>query len=127
LNAYAFVNFVVALLLSIGLLAAGKTMGGGELAVLVLLMLWALLNVGGIFEHRRWAFSSELLRLPVTAAVLAVALPANSWHGPLQAGLALSAAGLALWLFRHRGELEGGLAAERVMEAAASGIIADES
>jgi len=60
------------------------------------LVLWALLNLGGIFDHRRWALPSELLRLPVTAALLAVRLPSGSWLAPAQGGLALAV--LASWL-----------------------------
>ena len=80
LNAYAFVNFVGALVLAVVLLAAGGTMGRGEVAVLVVMVLWGLLDVGGIFEHRAWALASELLRLPVTAVLLAAGLPEGGWR-----------------------------------------------
>ncbi len=108
LNVYAFVNFVVALLLAVGLLAAGKTMGGGELAALAVLVLWALLDVGGLFERRPWALPSELVRLPVTAVALAIRVPASSWRGAVLSGLVLVVVGLALCLLWHRGEFEGG-------------------
>jgi alkylglycerol monooxygenase len=107
LNAYAFVNFVVALLLAIGALANGKSMAGRELVALALLVLWALLDIGGIFERRAWALRSELLRLPVTAVVLAIGLPDGPWHLHAQACLAVSVAGLVLWLLWNRGELGG--------------------
>ena len=61
--------------LAVGLLAAGRSLARGELVVAAVLVLWALLNIGGIFDHRRWALPSELLRLPVTAAALAARLP----------------------------------------------------
>src|SRR4029077_19864800 len=79
LNAYALAQFVTALLLAVGLLAAGTSLPRGELVVAAVLVLWALLNIGGIFDHRRWALPSELLRLPVTAATLAARLPDGSW------------------------------------------------
>ncbi len=106
LNAYGLVNFVLALLLAVGVLAAGKSMGGGELAAFVLVVLWAMLNIGGIFERRRWVLPSELIRLPVTAAVLAVASPETSWRGAALAGLGLSVVALGLWLLWYRGGLQ---------------------
>ena len=64
-----------------GLAPGGRTAGGGQVAWPAaswprsrVLVLWALLNIGGIFDHRRWALPSELLRLPVTAAALGRAL-----------------------------------------------------
>ena len=53
-------------------------------------MLWALLNLGGIFENRLWAFASELLRLPVTAILLAAKVPAGAWLTFTRAGLAVA-------------------------------------
>ena len=50
----------------------------GEVAVGVGLVLWALLNLGGIFEQRTWALASEFARLPVTAVLLAAKLPAGA-------------------------------------------------
>ena len=82
-------------------------MGGGELAVFAALVLWALLNVGGVFEHRRWALPSELMRLPVTAGLLATRLAESSWRGLALWGLVLVVMGLALCLLWHRGEFEG--------------------
>ena len=107
LNAYVLVNFVVALLLAVGLLAAGKSLAGGEIAAGVLLVLWALLNIGGIFEHRRWAFPSELLRLPVTAVILAGRLPAGPWHSFAQVGLVVAIVANMLWLLKYRGQFDG--------------------
>ena len=107
LNAYVLVNFVAALLLAVWLLVAGKSLAGGEIAAGVLLVLWALLNIGGIFEHRRWAFPSELLRLPVTAAIVAGRLPEGPWQGSIQVGLVLATAANMLWLLKYRGQFDG--------------------
>ena len=117
LNAYVLVNFVGALLLAVGLLAAGKSLARGELAVVAAAVLWALLNFGGIFDHRRWAFPSELVRLPVTAAILATRLPEGSWRIPALASLVLSALAMTLWLLRYRGHFDGApQAVSRVIE-----------
>jgi hypothetical protein len=107
LNVYAFVNFVGALFLAVGLLAGGRSLARGELALLAVLVLWALLNVGGIFDHRRWAFASELLRLPVTAAVLGFRLVGGSSPVAGRLGLAFAAAFLMSWLLLYRREFDG--------------------
>ena len=83
LNAYALVNFVAALLLAVGLLAAGKSLARGELGDgRRCSCCGRCSNIGGIFDHRRWALPSELLRLPVTAAVLAARLPEGVCAAP---------------------------------------------
>jgi hypothetical protein len=102
LNVYALAQFVAALLLAFGLIAAGKSLARGEVIVAAVLVLWALLNIGGIFEHRRWALISELLRIPVTAALVAVKLPDGSWLLTAQAGLAMAVAAIWLFLLSHR-------------------------
>jgi hypothetical protein len=88
------------------LLAAAKTMEQGEVAVLVVLVLWGPLNVGGIFEHRAWALASELLRLPVTGIALALALSGAAWHGVWFFGLVAVVTGFLFCLLWRRGEFE---------------------
>jgi sterol desaturase/sphingolipid hydroxylase (fatty acid hydroxylase superfamily) len=107
LNAYAFLHFAGALLLAVGLLAAGKSLPKSELAVAAALVLWALLDIGGIFDHRRWALPAELLRLPVTAAILGARLPEGSWQSPAQWGLALAVFAMWLFLLKHCREFDG--------------------
>lgn len=107
LNVYALLHFVAALLLAVGLLVAGKSLRPHELVVLAALVLWAVLNIGGIFDHRRWALPSELVRLPATAAVLATLLADGSWRVPAQASLALAVAALWLFLLTYRREFDG--------------------
>ena len=66
LNAYALAQFLAALLLACGLMAVGESLGRGDVIVSAVFVLWALVYLGGIFERRRLALFSELLRLPVT-------------------------------------------------------------
>jgi sterol desaturase/sphingolipid hydroxylase (fatty acid hydroxylase superfamily) len=107
LNAYVLAHFVGALALAVGILVADGSMARGTLFVPAALVLWALLNTGGILDHRRWAFPSELLRLPVTAAALAAWLPKSPWRAPAQAALALSVLAFSLWLLYYRHEFDG--------------------
>ncbi len=107
LNVYVVVNFVGTLLLAVALLAAGKSLGRGELAVVAAAVLWALLNLGGIFDHRRWAFPSELLRLVVTAAVLGGKLPNGPTLVAGQLSVALVAAFMVIWLLLYRHHFDG--------------------
>jgi hypothetical protein len=69
-------------------------------------VLWALLNIGGIFEHRPWALVSELVRLPVTAGLFALKLPDGSWLVAVQAGLAMAVVALWLFLLSHRHQFD---------------------
>ena len=106
LNVYAFVNFVMALVLAVGLLAAGKTMSRGGLALHAGLVLWALVDIGGIFERRRWVLASELLRLPLTAIVLGIGLGQGLWRGPALSGLVITVVAMAVFLLAYRREFD---------------------
>jgi hypothetical protein len=75
LNAYALVQFAGALPTTVGLMAAGESLPRGELVVGAVLVLWALLNIGGSFDQRPWGLPSEPLRLPVTGLALGSQLP----------------------------------------------------
>jgi len=107
LNAYALAHFVAALLVAIVLLAAERSLAPVRLVVAAVLVLWALLDIGGIFDHRRWALPSELIRLPVTALALAATLPDGPWLAPARAGLVLAVVGLWLFLLQYRGQFDG--------------------
>jgi hypothetical protein len=69
-------------------------------------VLWALLNIGGIFDHRRWALYSELLRLPAMAALVGSRLPVGSWLGAANAGLAMAVVALWLFVLRYRHQFD---------------------
>jgi alkylglycerol monooxygenase len=107
LNAYAFTHFVGTLALAIGLLATARSLSRGELVLPAALVLWSLLNIGGIHDHRRWALPSELLRLPVMAGILAAWLPDRPWLAPAQASLALAVAASWLCLLIYRRQFDG--------------------
>jgi alkylglycerol monooxygenase len=107
LNAYVLAHFVGTLALAIGLLATAKSFSRGELVLPAALVLWALLNIGGILDHRRWALPSELLRLPVIAATLAGWLPSGPWLAPAQASLALAVVASWLCLLIYRRQFDG--------------------
>jgi hypothetical protein len=106
LNAYAVVHFVAALLLAVALLAAENSWARGELFVAAALVLWALLDIGGIFDHRRWALPSEIIRLPVTAVLLAAKLPESSWRAPAQWGVAAAVVAMWIYLFDRRRQFD---------------------
>ncbi len=104
LNVYALAHFVVALVAAFGLLAAGgRSLTRGELVIAAVLVLWALLNIGGIFERRLWALFSELVRLPVTSALVAVRLHEIAWLSP---GLAFAVVAFWLYLLGFRREFD---------------------
>jgi sterol desaturase/sphingolipid hydroxylase (fatty acid hydroxylase superfamily) len=107
LNAYALAHFAGALPMTGVLMAAGTSHARGGLFVLAVLVFWALLNIGGIFDHHRWALPSEILRLPVTAAALAARLPDGSWLAPAQGGLALAVVASWLCLLAYRRQFDG--------------------
>jgi alkylglycerol monooxygenase len=107
LNAYALAHFVGILPLTVGLMAQGKSLARGELIVGAGLALWALLNLGGIFDHSRWALPSELVRLPVTAVILASRLPDTSWRVPVQMGLVLAVVASWLCVLVYRRQFDG--------------------
>jgi hypothetical protein len=102
LNIYAMAHFVAALGLAVGLLAVSKSLPRGDLVVAAALVLWALMNIGGIFDHRPWALASELVRLPATAAAAAAVLPDNPLRAPAQVALALAVVALGIWILSYR-------------------------
>ncbi len=107
LNLYGLLHFVAVIPMTVGLMSAGGAPHRFEVVVGAVLVLWALLDLGGIFDHRRWALASEVLRLPGTAAALAARLPDNAWRTPVQAALALVVVASWLCLWAYRREFDG--------------------
>jgi hypothetical protein len=107
LNIYALAHFVAIIPMTVGLMGAGESIPRVQAAAVASLVLWALLNLGGIFDHRRWALPSELLRLPATAAALALRLPDVPWRSPAQTALAMAVVASWLCLLAYRREFDG--------------------
>jgi hypothetical protein len=101
LDLYALGHFVAVLPMTVGLMAAADSLPRAEVAGGAMLVLWALMNLGGIFDHRRWALLSESLRLPATAVAVGARLPDVSWRTPVLAGLALAVVASWLCLLPH--------------------------
>jgi alkylglycerol monooxygenase len=107
LDFYALAHFVAILPMAVGLMAAAESLPRIEVAGGAALVLWALLNLGGIFDHRRWAFPSELLRLPATAAAVASRLPDAPWLTAVLTALALAVGASWVCLVAYRREFDG--------------------
>jgi alkylglycerol monooxygenase len=100
-NVYGLVHFVAALLLAFGLMAIGASLSVGQRILLSGLALWALVTIGGIFERRRWALFAELLRLPVSAGVVAVLMPDPTAAVPVSLAIAVVVSWLVLLKYRR--------------------------
>jgi alkylglycerol monooxygenase len=107
-NAYALFQFVITLLAAFGVLAAGQSLSRGALAMAAVLVLWALLNIGGIFERRSWVLYSELARPAVAAGVITSRLPFLSWRFAAVAIMASVSTGWWLYLRRYGDPVPGG-------------------
>ncbi len=107
LDLYALVHFFAILPMTVGLMAAAGSLPRAEVAAGAVLVLWTLLNLGGLFDHRRWAPVSECLRLPATAVAVGPRLPDVPWRWPALAGLALAVAASWLCLIVHRRVFDG--------------------
>lgn len=67
--AYAVLQFVGALLLTVLLLFLGEAISLAEELALAFLVAWTLVNVGAMFERRSWLVAAELLRLAALGGV----------------------------------------------------------
>jgi len=63
LNLYASLHFFPILLLATGFLLAEGAMAAEQRALAAVLIFWTLLNLGGIFESRKWLPWSEYYRI----------------------------------------------------------------
>ena len=107
LNVYAFVQFGGALVLSLLVGHWEKTWSVNRLVIPALFIMLTTLNLGGIFERRRWALASELGRTVMVAAA-AIAWLFTSVSAEFTTAIALIAAavGSCLWLWAYRDEFE---------------------
>jgi alkylglycerol monooxygenase len=102
LAAYAFAQFVVALVAAFLLLQRADSVSVGPALVAAFFVAVALAGVGGIFERARWAGTLETAR-QLTVAAACVVLLSRATLPPLlpAAGLIFAAISLAV-LLRHR-------------------------
>jgi sterol desaturase/sphingolipid hydroxylase (fatty acid hydroxylase superfamily) len=107
LDLYVLAHFTAMVPITVALMAAGEGPIGAEVALGAVLVLWALADLGGIFERRRWALPSELARLPLTAAALSARLPEAPWRLPAVAGLATAVLASWLCLLAYRRAFDG--------------------
>jgi alkylglycerol monooxygenase len=99
LNLYVFVHFVAALVLSVLLLNWENQMSLRNLVLPSVLVLWTLVNIGGIFEGKKWTLPSELVRLAAAALGTFVSLATDRTLGLVAIGAGLVS---AAWLFSYR-------------------------
>lgn len=103
MNLYVLAQFIVTLVISVGVLDLGdQKQPLWLIAGPALLVLWSVANLGGILDRRRWALWSEIARLvglPLAAALW--------WRGaeqmmPLVTASAIFSAVSLGWLTRYR-------------------------
>lgn len=68
-HTYIFIQFVVVLGISTGIIFGEKAMTWLQLAALSAYVTLALVNLGALFESRNWVTTSEWLRFPLTIAL----------------------------------------------------------
>ncbi len=113
LTTYVITQFTLTLVISVMFLSSYKQLPGSVLIALAVWIIWGLTNIGAIYERRRWAMPSELLRLGASLAgclVWQVGLVSGETLPNVQT-IALPAAGgfviLAAWLWMYRKEFTG--------------------
>jgi len=95
---YALLHFALLVALTIALGFFEGSVGLETKALAIALVVWGILNLGGLFEGRAWAFRSEVLRV-VASPLLPLALLGGAEAWVLSAAFALGAP-LALRLTR---------------------------
>jgi hypothetical protein len=104
--AYALGQFVVTLVASIRILALSRTLPLHQNLALVFYVALTLMNIGALFEGRRWAFSLEAARLATSLGIAAVLGATGGVPLPLAvSGAAYAALSLAMlaWARRYAG------------------------
>lgn len=78
LNYYIFFHKVLILTGTTLYLFSSERFGWSENVFFGLLIIWSLLNLGAMFEMKKWIVASEILRLIVVAATLTVVIDFNN-------------------------------------------------
>ncbi|HEY9723864.1 MAG TPA: sterol desaturase family protein [Oscillatoriaceae cyanobacterium] len=103
LAAFATAQFVPAIAATVFLPTVGP--GLAPKLALALLLVWTLVDVGGLFEGKAWALGAEFARLG------AIALMAVLWPGlpmPVQIGVLCASAAMTVWLLMLRSRFSQG-------------------
>ena len=101
---YLLVQFLLVLFLSAILLWNQESLDSPALAVGCLAIVWSLVNLGGLFEGKSWAFTLEKVRVVLFVLCLLPGLTAVFGLGIFSLGLAAGGSGaLLFWLRRYRG------------------------
>lgn len=101
LSGYACFQFGLLVVLTIGLGLAGGSIALATKLAGVALIVWGLLNIGGLFDGRSWSFASEAGRV-VVAPLLPLVFLSGGLAWTMAGALALGTAAFALRLFGLR-------------------------
>jgi sterol desaturase/sphingolipid hydroxylase (fatty acid hydroxylase superfamily) len=82
---YVFFQFLLVLVGTSLFLFSFEAMPWLERTVDVFLILWSVINIGGILDQKKWVFVSEMIRLIVIAGALLYMIPSLDWM--LKAGI----------------------------------------
>ncbi len=107
LNLYVLTHFALTLVLAVNVLTlADQNSPLGSIVAPVLMVLWALVNLGGILERRGWSPASETLRLLALPAVVAW-LTSGVWLWTAVGASSALAAVSMVWLLGYRAQFSG--------------------
>jgi hypothetical protein len=101
LSGYAIFQFGLLVVLTIGLGSVGGSIGLAAKLAGVTLVVWGLVNIGGLFDGRPWSFASEAGRV-VMAPLLPLLFLTGGLAWAIAATLTLGTAAFALRLFGLR-------------------------
>ena len=106
LAGYALFQFGLLVSLTIGLDFVGESIGLSAKLVGVALIIWGVLNIGGLFDGREWSFASEAARV-VAAPLLPLVLLSGALAWVMAGLLALGTLAFAFRLLGLRDSLAG--------------------
>lgn len=102
LNNYVMLHFVILLIGTTAFLFEYQDLSFAENAAITALIILSLVNMGGIFEGRRWVFAMEMTRLLSVVIAPALLLQGSGMMVPVVVSAALLAASSAAWLSTYR-------------------------